>query len=391
MDPGSRGGARAARTDDTGAQPYAAAGYEPVRDALSRIAARGDSCAVAAFHRGRLVADLWAGPGFTAETLVGVYSVTKGMAGICIALLIQRGLLEPDLPVCVYWPEFAAAGKKPVTVRMLLSHQAGLAGLAAGCSLADILSHDGLAAALAAAAPLWQPGSAHGYHGVTIGVLADELVRRTAGLPLAEFFEREVRAPLGADVYLGLPAELEERVLPVDSTPSAAARSWSVPTPAAEYDFAAVAFSTRPDFPAVPELANLRAVRAAGPASFGGVGSARGLASIYAACLGWPGSPGLLTAETLSRVTMLQVSGRDLVLGKDTRYALMFQKPDEQLPFGSWRAFGHDGAGGSLAFADPACELSFAFVTATFHAQQARLPAAYLLLQQVRQCILAAA
>jgi CubicO group peptidase (beta-lactamase class C family) len=390
MDPGSIVQPGLARQRDVHVQSYAAPGFESVRDALSRIADRGDSCAVAAFHRGELVADMWAGPGFTGRTLVGVYSVTKGMAAICVALLVQRGLLDPDAPVCAYWPEFASAGKEAVSVRMLLSHQAGLAGLIAGCSLDDILSHDGMAAALAAAAPLWQPGSAHGYHALTIGVLADELVRRTTGIPLGLFFEREVRAPLDADCYLGLPADLEPRVLPIAMAPASAGNrgaGGADASPPAEYDFAAVALSGRPAFPAITELPNLRAVRAAGPPSFGGVASARGLASIYAACLGRPGRPGLLTAETIARVTSIQVHGRDLVLGKDTRYALLFQKPDEQLPFGSWQAFGHDGAGGSLAFADPVHHLSFAYVTGTFRTPKACLPAAYQLLRQVRHCI----
>jgi CubicO group peptidase (beta-lactamase class C family) len=389
MDSGSSLHSRPAGKNDADVQLYAAPGYEPVRDALIRIAARGDSCTMAAFHRGELVADLWAGPGFTSRTLVGVYSVTKGMAAICVALLIQRGLVDPDMPVCAYWPEFAAAGKDSVTVRMLLSHQAGLITTAAGCSLDDLLSHDGMAAALAAVAPLWQPGGAHGYHALTMGILADELVRRTAGMPLGQFFEREVRAPLGADCYLGLPAELEPRVLPIATAPASEGLygDGGAAAAPAEHDFAAVALSGRPDFPALPDLPNLRSVRAAGPPSFGGVASARGLASIYAACLGRPGQPGLLTAETIAQVTRIQVHGRDLVLGKDTRYALLFQKPDEQLPFGSWQAFGHDGAGGSLAFADPAHDLSFAYVTGTFRTQEACLPPAYQLLRQVRRCI----
>ena len=397
MNSGSGAAHSATRPDTAGKRPFTAAGYEPVAAALDLIAADGDRCAVAAYHRGELVADLWTGPGFTSRTLVGVYSVTKGIAAICVALLVQRGLLDPELPVCAYWPDFAAAGKKSVTVRMLLSHQAGLAGLTSGYSLEDILSHDKLAARLAAAAPLWQPGRALGYHGLTIGVVTEELVRRTAGLQLREFFETQVRDPLQADFYLGLPAHLEPRVLPVDVLQSLAAPAVSdpelAPDPArlAEYDLAAVAFNACPDFPAVATLPNLRAVRAAGPVAFGGVGNARGLASIYAACIGRPDWPALLTAETISRVTTLQASGHDLVLGRDSRYALMFQKPNRELPFGSWQAFGHDGAGGSLAFADPGHELSFAYVTATFRAEPAGIAPAYRLLATVRQCIQAGA
>jgi CubicO group peptidase (beta-lactamase class C family) len=366
-----------AATGEPTAGGFAAGGFEPVRALMAELGAAGDSCAVAAVYRGRLVADLWAGPGRDAATLTGVFSVTKGIAAICVALLVRRGLLDPEAPVSGYWPEFAARGKQRVTVGQLLSHQAGLPGPVAGLTLADFLEHDRAAAALAAAAPLWQPGSALGYHALTIGVAIEELVRRTAGASLGEFYEREVRAPLGADFYLGLPARLEPRVQPVRVAGTA-----DGPAPP-EHGYASAALAAGTGFPPVPELPNLRAVRAAGPAAFGGVGSARGLAEIYAACLA---RPGLLDAETLATVTALRASGPDLVLGRDARYALIFCKPGPALPFGSWQAFGHDGAGGSLALADPACQLSFAFVTAAFRAAEAAAPRAYRVLALVREC-----
>ncbi len=380
----------------TQAQPFIAPGFEPVAEVLADLVAGQDRCAVAAYRGHRLVVDLWGGQGFSRDTLVGVYSVSKGIAAVCVSLLVQRGALELDAPVCSYWPEFASGGKGSVSVRVLLSHRAGLLGPDGGYSLEELLGHDRLAARLAAMAPLWEPGTAHGYHGLTIGVLIEELVRRVTGTTLRDFFEREVRAPLGAEFYLGLPAPLEPRVasiiMPpvlslspvpqVPPAPQAAADAAAAP----EHDYAAVAFNTHPGFPAIPNLPNLPAVRAVGPAAFGGVGSARGIAAIYDACLDRAGG-GLLSPQTLDQVTALQARGRDLVLGQDTRYALIFQKPDEMLPFGSWRAFGHDGAGGSLAFADPLHELSFAYVTARFGGADEQVRPAYALLRAVRACL----
>jgi CubicO group peptidase (beta-lactamase class C family) len=362
-------------------RPFTAAGFEPIAEMHRGIVAGGGSCAVAACYRGELVIDLWGGPGFCGDTLTGVYSVSKGIAAICVALLVQQGSLDLDAPVAGYWPEFAAGGKGVISVRVLLSHRAGLPGLVGDWSLDEILAHDEVAARLAAMTPLWEPGTAHGYHAVTIGVLIEELFRRITGAPLRVFYERHVGAPLGADFYLGLPAEMEPRVLPVE-VPAQPARQHFP-----EHDYTALAFNSSPGFPDVPSLPRLRSVRAAGPVAFGGIGTARALARIYSACLDRTGAPGLLRPETVARMTALQASGPDLVLGKSTRYAVIFQKPDEQLPFGSWRAFGHDGAGGSLAFADPAQDLSFAYVTARFAGAggPGRLP--YGLLSQLRRCV----
>lgn len=369
----------------TQAQPFTAPGFEPVAGVLADLVAGQDRCAVAAYHGHRLVVDVWGGQGFSRDTLAGVYSVSKGIAAVCVSLLVQRGALELDVPVCSYWPEFASAGKGSVSVRVLLSHRAGLLGPDGGYSLEELLGHERLAARLAAMAPLWEPGTAHGYHGLTLGVLIEELVRRVIGTTLRDFFEREIRVPLGAEFYLGLPAPLEPRVASIVMPPLPQAAAGAAAA-APEHDYAAVAFNSHPGFPAIPQLPNLPAVRAAGPAAFGGVGSARGIAAIYDACLDRAGG-GLLSPQTLDQVTALQAHGRDLVLGKDTRYALIFQKPDEMLPFGSWRAFGHDGAGGSLAFADPLHELSFAYVTARFGGADQQVRPAYALLHAVRACL----
>ncbi len=371
---------------------FTAPGYEPVAELVTALAAAGDSCAVAAFVNHGLVVHVWGGAGVRHDSLAGVYSVSKGVAGICVALLVERGALDPESPVCRYWPEFAAQGKDAVTVGQLLSHQAGLICPPGGCTLADILAHDPLAARLARMRPLWEPGTAHGYHALTIGVLIEELVRRLTGSSLREFYDREIRWPLGAEFYLGLPAALESRVTPVRTcerlgagdSAGRAATAGSEPRTADSY--AAMALGAPAAFPLIADLPSLRSVRAAGPSAFGGVGSALGLAQIYDACLRGTADGALLSDETLGRVTDLRSSGPDLVLGRNTRYGLVFQKPAVTMPFGSQRAFGHDGAGGSLAFADPANQLSFAHVALRFRATGGASLPAYAVLRTVRDC-----
>ena len=157
-----------------------APGFEPVAAEFERLLAtegdaRGQFCA---YRAGRQIADLWGGDDVGPDDLQGVFSSTKGASAICVALLIQRGVLSLDAPVARYWPEFAAGGKEDVTVRVALSHQAGLPGVEPQLTIDEMLDHPTVAARLAAAVPHWRPGKAHGYHGLTIGTLMDELTRR---------------------------------------------------------------------------------------------------------------------------------------------------------------------------------------------------------------------
>ena len=192
-------------------------GFEPVAAEFERLLAvepdaRGQFCA---YRDGRRVVDLWGGDDVSADDLQGVFSSTKGVSAICIALLIQRGVLSLDAPVARYWPEFAVGGKEHMTVRVALSHQAGLVGVDPQLTLDEIVDHPTVAARLAATVPHWRPGKAHGYHALTIGTLADELTRRTVGAPIADFFRAEIGGPRGLDVYLCTPAEVASRVKPV--------------------------------------------------------------------------------------------------------------------------------------------------------------------------------
>ena len=176
---------------------------------------------VAAYVDGRPVLDAWGGPHLREDSLMVPYSTSKNTIGVTIGLLVERGLLDLDAPVAEYWPEFGAAGKARVTVRQLLSHQAGLPEANPKLSWEEVLDHHAGAQRLAATTPLWFPGSAFGYHGITIGNLADELVYLVTGETLHEVYECEVRAPLGAEFHLGDVLQAHDRAFTlVDHQPS---------------------------------------------------------------------------------------------------------------------------------------------------------------------------
>jgi len=350
---------------DSKVEGSTATGFEPVAEEFGRLLARerdarGQFCA---YLRGQRVVDLWGGGDVAPDDLQGVYSSTKGVSAICIALLVQRGALGLDAPVSRYWPEFADGGKRDVTVRVALSHQAGIPGVEPQLTLEEVIDHDVVAARLAAQVPHWRPGKAHGYHGLTIGTIMDELVRRIAGTPIAEFFRKEVGDTRGIDFYIRTPEDVDHRVrmlLPADPTPEQQKQLGGQAM--APDSLSGMTFNIAVPAPA-QLMPNIRAVRASGQAAAAGVGSARGLARLYAMCTSEvDGFPRLLTDATIAQVTQIQTSGEDLVLRATTRYGIVFQKADDRLTWGSHQAFGHDGAGGSIAVADPWHGISYAWI-----------------------------
>ena len=320
--------------------------------------------------RGRRVVDLWGGPDVGPDDLRGVFSSTKGVAGICMALLVQRRLLELDARVSRYWPEFAAGGKQVVTVRLALSHQAGLVGVEPQLStLEEGLDHGLNAARLAAQVPQWHPGATRGYHSLTLGTIMDELGRRLTGLPLAQFFRQEIGIPRGIDFFIATTDEEEPRVKPLlPAEPTAEEQEAKVANPTEPDSLPGLAINAagvrrNPSFDFSVPLPNRRLVRAAGQPAVSGVGTARGLARLYAMSFGEvDGMLPILSSETTTAVSQIQTAGEDLVLGHSVRFAIVFQKPRSDYPFGSHLAFGHDGVGGSLAVADPWHELAYAWI-----------------------------
>ena len=344
-----------------------AAGYERVREEFAAVVAaeREDYAAqLAAYVRGELVVDLWTGPGHTADTLTGVFSSTKGAAHLVVALLVQDGVLDPDQRVSHYWPEFAAAGKQDITLRHVLAHQAGVVGTDAGFSLAELADDRLIAARLAGQRPYWRPGAAFGYHAWVIGALTGEVVRRVTGRTIQELFEERVRAPHGLDVHLGLPEELEPRfatTLPMLPTPEQQAEMDA--EAAAPESLGGIAFNEhRPEVPELWEFPNQRIVRERGQASAGGVASARGLAGMYAAATtGLGGRPPLLKPDTIAEFTQTQSIGYDLVSKVHKAFGLGFSIVGEFYPFLGQGAFGHSGAAGSHALADPRSGLAYGY------------------------------
>ncbi len=312
------------------------------------------SAQVAVYSDGTKVVDLSGGPHLTQDSITGAYSCSKGVAAFVVGLLVQDGLLDLDRTVAHHWPEFAAHGKEAITVRQALSHRAGLLGVEGGFALKEFTTADA-AARLAAAAPLWRPGTTFGYHSLTIGILMEELCRRVAGGTLQEMYDSRIRLPFGIDFYLGLPEDQEPRYRDVlyDVDPL---QPWLDPLGLDGLNGNA-AVST------VMELPNHRVIRAGGMSSAGGVGSADGLARLYAAATtGLDGNDAFLAPETVRIMSEEQVWGLDRASGLDNAFAVVFMKPHPSRNFGSHRAFGHEGANAALGFADPAYGIGFGYI-----------------------------
>ncbi|MGN9763267.1 serine hydrolase domain-containing protein [Streptomyces sp. SD31] len=334
---------------------------------------RGElGAAVAVTVAGETVVDLWGGWADAAysrpwerETLVNVWSTTKGPTALCAHILADRGLIDFDAPVAAYWPEFAAAGKEQILVRHLLSHRAGLSGLREPHSLQQLCDWELTTQRLAAMEPWWAPGTQSGYHAFTYGFLVGEVVRRVSGLLPGAFLEREVTGPLGIDFAIGLPEKdsprAAELVQPPVATSSEQAATFSQLTPAA---LAAVAN------PAVgaPQT-NSPEWRAAEIPAANGHGTARAVAALYGIFAGRGSYDGhrVLSPEAAERVREGQGRCRDLVLGaglgRETEVALGLWLSGPNGSYGpNPRAFGHDGFGGSCGLADPEAGVSLGYV-----------------------------
>src|SRR4051812_7738673 len=267
-----------------------AGGFEAVREEFAAFVAgeptdyEGQLCA---YVHGRRVVDLWAGDGNDADSLHGVFSSTKGAAHLVVALLVQDGTLELDRKVTYYWPEFGAEGKAALTLRDLVTHRAGLVGLDTGFTAAELADDRVVAERLADQRPFWRPGTAFGYHALVIGALTGEIVRRATGRTLQEVYEERVRVPYGLDFFLGLPAAHEPRFRTAQPmAPTAEQRALLDSLPSGPHTLATVAFNRHATEPTDLELLpNDPLIRARGPASVGGVASARGLAGLYAAAI----------------------------------------------------------------------------------------------------------
>jgi CubicO group peptidase (beta-lactamase class C family) len=364
-----------------------APGFEGVREAFVRnFAENGEvGAGFSLVHDGRTVVDLWGGVAdaatgapYTDDTLQLVFSTTKGATAICANLLAQRGELDVEAPVTEYWPEFGQAGKADVPVRWLMGHRAGLPYVNAPIELDACLAWDPAVEALAAMEPLWEPGTAHGYHAVTYGWLVGEVVRRISGRSLGRFFADEVAGPLGLEFWIGLPADQEPRVAPLtnrglrrDESEGGQTEGLSDLVSQIEQflgpgSMLALALGGGSTMPFIGNgVFNRPEVRAAEVPAANGVTNARSLARMYAAVVGpveGVSDGPLLTSEQVKAAATTQTQGADRVLMFETTFGLGFMTSSEFSPYGSTASFGHAGAGGSVGFADPENGLGFGYV-----------------------------
>ncbi|NBE83982.1 serine hydrolase domain-containing protein [Micromonospora rubida] len=351
-----------------------APGYEPVREAfLANFETRSEiGAAVSVYRHGREVVRLWGGVAdpttgraWREDTLQVVYSTSKSVPAACAHLLAQRGQLDLAAPVAEYWPEFAAAGKGGTPVRWLLSHQAGLPVLDRPIPRAEALAWEPMVAALAAQAPVWEPGTAHGYHSLTYGWLVGEVVRRVSGRSLGTYFADEIGKPLGLDLWIGLPASEAYRVSrlveqPVEQPATAIPEALREVSARYTDPTSLVVRSAAVTDPPL-DLADPATWTAEIP-SVNGICTASSLARFYAGLIGEVDGFRILDAATLATATAEQASGVDRVLMVPTRPALGFGLPLPDQPWWSPTAFGFPGHGGSLGYADPASGIAFGYV-----------------------------
>ena len=306
---------------------------------------------------------------WSAETPVLFWSATKGLAAGCLLHACQEHGLSPLTRIAELWPEFAQAGKERVTIAELLSHQAGLAALTRA---ADAQDHAAVAAALAAEAPQWPPGAWHGYHPRTFGYLVDEVLRRITGTTLRAYWRAQFAEPLGLDVWIGMPAERvaeASSIFPAKTAPPKGDPFYTAfLTPGS---LTARAFASPHGLHSVASM-NAPEARASSFGAFGGIGTARGLAKFYALLAGGGVLAGhrFFAPSTLAWMTTTLTQGPDRVLLADTAFSAGFMRDPLDAHGAKLRthfgpsplAFGHPGAGGSHAFADPDTGLAFAYV-----------------------------
>jgi CubicO group peptidase (beta-lactamase class C family) len=322
---------------------------------------------------GRCVVDLWAGHAdqaktkpWTRDTIVNVWSTTKGLCAMCAHRLADQGKLDFDAPVAKYWPEFAKAGKGSIPVSYLLNHKAGLAAIRAPLQPEDIFSWEKVTTELARQEPWWMPGTRHGYHAITFGWLVGEVVRRISGKSLGAYFQDEIAKPLGADAHIGVGPEFDSRIAEIVYAPAPGPGEPNLFVEMMK-DKTSVSYNAIFNPPTLFSQAttNSRAWRAAEIPGANGHANARALARIYGALARGGEVDGykVLGPREIERCYTEQSKGQDAVLPITTRFGLGFMLSQPGAMIGpNPRSFGHPGAGGSWGFADPDAKVGFGYV-----------------------------
>ncbi|MCC9145933.1 MULTISPECIES: serine hydrolase domain-containing protein [unclassified Arthrobacter] len=354
--------------------------FMPVRDAFA-AAFEGKprmGAALAVHHQGQLVVDLWGGVAdarssspWTSDTSTVVFSCTKGIMSLLIARLVEAGQLDYDMLLTDIWPEFGAHGKGAVTVGDALAHRAGVSALRTPVGLAEALDWQTMTGLLAEQEPLWEPGSGYGYHALTHGWLSGEIVRRVTGQMPGTFLAETLANPLGADLHLGVPVEQQTNIAHseaaeslLESVRAQQAASWP-----GEPDWPSAAMTLGHAFPQElvgPDAGfNRPDVRAAEFPGAGGVATARGLSAAWSSAIHDTAATRRLDPVVLKRATEVRSEGAPVFPAPAPwpRWGAGFQLDSGARRYVSADGFGHDGAGGQVAFAEPGLDLSMAFIT----------------------------
>ena len=352
---------------------YCAPGFAGVLDAFRAnfVDRKEVGASLCLTHEGKTVVDLWGGLAnphtqapWTKDTVSIIYSCTKAATALCAHMLVERGLLDYDMPVGDLWPEFATAGKEDTTVAMMLAHTAPVPHLRAPIKDGGLIDWDYMVGRIAAEDAHWAPGTRQGYHGLTYAWTVGQLVRLAAKKSLSDFFREEVAVPLGLDFHIGLPEADEARVAPM------------IASDPAEVNFNSRFFKAVTGEPgSLPQLFltnqgkanfNSREVHAAEIGSANGISNARGLAGMYAPLANGGGA--VLRSTTIEQMSRVCAATQmDAVLMQPMRFSMGFMASTDNRKLGGdslligEAGFGHVGMGGSIGFADPAAKLSFGY------------------------------
>ena len=361
-----------------GVEGYVSPGFQSVRDAFAENFTRrgevGGACC--AYYHGEKIVDLWGGlrnketeQPWEQDTMVIVYSATKGLAAMTLALAHSRGWLDYDERVCAYWPEFAQNGKERITVRQVLAHQAGLFALDEPVDRSVVADLDRLAVILARQKPAWEPGTRQAYHAITLGYYESELLRRIdpQHRSLGQFFQDEIASPLRLDVYIRLPETIENSRLATITRPDWIEMLLGFPLrftlETLNHNSKIVRALSGSERPLDDERIYARNFEVP---SGGAVGTARAIAHAYGVFASGGQSLGLRpqTLALLAAPALPPTHGfYDECMKADVQFSLGFMKPSPTWPFGTSSSFGSPGAGGSLGFADPVTGIGYAYVT----------------------------
>ena len=368
-------------TERVSVEGHVSTGFEPVREAFEENFERrhelGGACSV--YLHGEKVVDLWGGvrnrdtgEPWEEDTMVVVYSATKGLSAMTMALAHSRGWLDYDERVAKYWPEFAQQGKGAITVRQLLAHQAGLFAIEEPVDAKLVADPDRLAVVLARQKPAWPAGERQAYHALSLGFYEGELLRRIdpRHRTLGQFFQDEIAGPLGLDVYIRLPESIPNARLATLAKPNPVSMLLDFPirlTVSAFNHHSNIyrALVVNPGSEIVHDAAHVY-VRNLEIPSGGGVGTARAIAHAYGVFAG-TGEELTLRPETLHALAAPAIPPArgffDECLKGEVRFSLGFMKPSPNWPFGGVSSFGSPGSGGSLGFADPEAGIGYGYVT----------------------------